>query len=252
MKIFFLILLSYFYVSCNKEKLNNLVPKWKNRELTKSVSFITKKDSIHVLSFKEVLSIKKLNTILINDYFKRNFELKIDKFYESDSIYIYSIKILNNNLSNSFKKDYIVLDIKNKKTQYIIPLEINKIFNIDKKLMFGGIYNYREFDYYIIYKIENDIVSCELNTQDINGKTIIVGYYKDDECIDYTPDEFLFCNDAKSNEVLFKGRIDNYCKDGTDRFDNSVLNNRIESTICFRYVDSKWVYEKEKSNYYFW
>lgn len=58
--------------------------------------------------------------------------------------------------------------------------------------MFGGIYNYREYDYYVIYKIENKKISSELDTRNINGKTIVIGYYKDDECIDYLPDRFPF------------------------------------------------------------
>lgn len=250
--LYFFILLSSFFISCKKEICNNSVSVVKNKELQNNENSKTKQDSLNVLSFEEVLSIKKLKTILKTDFFKRNFKLKINKYYESDSIYIYSIKILNDNLSNDFKKDYIVIDIKNKKTQYIIPLEINQIFNIDKKLMFGGIYNYREYDYYIIYKIEDYMISCELNTQDINGKTIIIGYYKDDECIDYSTDRFYFNYDEIKKEILFKGIMDNYCKEGVDRFENSVLSKRIESTIFFKYNDSKWVYENEKSNYYFW
>jgi hypothetical protein len=244
-------LLSFLFVSC-KNGIENSTPTTKNKILQNTISFPENKDSLNVLSFVEVLSSEKLDTILKTNFFKRDFSLEIKKYFKSDSICIYSIKVLNNNLSNDFKKDYVVVDVKIKKTQYIFQLEINQIFEIDKSLMFGGIYNYREYDYYVIYKIENKKISSELDTRNINGKTIVIGYYKDDECIDYLPDRFPFYYDAVRKKILFEGIINNYCKNGTNRFENSKINSTVKSTIYFKHDNSSWLFEKEKSNYYFW
>ena len=209
-------------------------------------------NSIMVLSSIENLSIEKLRTVLNNDFFKKKYNLKIKVYYQSEKIYIYSIDVLDNNLPNILKKNYVVINMINLKTQYIIPIEVNHVFNIDDSLFFGGIYNYREYDYYSIYQINDNGFNCRLDTKNINNNSIIIGYYKDDECIDYIPNRFNFNYDTLKNEISFKGVLNDYCEPGVDRLDNSSLKRKIETKIYFKYENSVWIYEKNKSNYLFW
>lgn len=243
---------SYLLVSCNNSNHNTSTVSIDKEDVEDKVVNIKNQDSIEILSKIKNMSVERLNTVLNTNYFRNNYLLRISKNYESKSADIYAVKLVNDNIPNNIKKDYLVIDNKNKQFQYIISLEINQVFNYDGTIMFGGFYNYREYEYYMIYKIQNDIITNEFDSRNVNGNSIIVGYYKDDECIDYRPDRFTFHYDTQIKEIVFKGFIDNYCTEVVDRFSNSVIDRKYETIIYFSYTKSQWIYQSSKSRYYFW
>lgn len=247
-----LIIISAFFSTCREEKNHTLATTQFQKEPYTNENLEKQENSIIILSHISNFGIKKLQNILINDFFEMQVDAEVKVYFESSEFCIYSVDILNDNLPNALKNKYVVIDLKDIKTQYIIDLEINQFFKINNEVMFGGFYNYREYDYYRIYNIKNTKIISKLDTRNIEKKSIIVGYYKDDECIDYLPDRLNFRFDITRKEILFEGIIDNYCKLGADRFENSSLQKRIESIIYFKYSDSEWIYDQKKSNYFFW
>lgn len=250
MRILFYFILSYLFTGCGKDNTSSTDLTGMNVE-NKGFN-LQNQESIEILSNLEYMSIKELHILLNDRFFKNKYLLNVNKYYESKKIDIYTVKLKNNNLPNNIKKNYVVVDIKEKQLQYILPIEISQMFSIDKTIMFGGIYNYREYEYYSIYKIQNGMIINELNSRDIKGKSIIIGYYKDDECIDYRQDRLKFYYNSQKREILFKGMIDNYCLEGFDRFSNSIVKKKYEAKVYFTYTKSKWIYETSKSEYYFW
>lgn len=178
---------------------------------------------------------------LDNKFFPYQYTLK--NFYKDDDISVYSIKLYEN-IPNNLKRDYIVIDILEESIQYLIPIEINQVFKIDNQIMLGGFYNIREYDYYHIYKLENESIDIVLDTYNISDNSIAVGYYKDDECQDYIPDRLNFHYNNHYRKIYFEGKILDYCEDGTDRNENDNIRNIKNIYLSFIYKNRQWVYEK--------
>lgn len=176
---------------------------------------------------------------LDNKFFPYQYTLK--NFYKDDDISVYSIKLYEN-IPNNLKRDYIVIDILEESIQYLIPIEINQVFKIDNQIMLGGFYNIREYDYYHIYKLENESIDIVLDTYNISDNSIAVGYYKDDECQDYIPDRLNFHYNNHYRKIYFEGKILDYCEDGTDRNDDNIRNIK-NIYLSFIYKNRQWVYK---------
>lgn len=180
---------------------------------------------------------------LNNIFFRYQYTLK--SFYKDSDIIVYSIKLYENiPIPNNIKRDYIAIDIIERGIQYLIPIEINQIFKIDNQMMLGGFYNIREYDYYHIYKLENESIDMVLNTYNISDNSIAVGYYKDDECQEYIPNRLNFHYNNHYRIIYFEGKILDYCEDGVDRNDNDNIRNIKNTHLSFIYKNRQWVYEK--------
>lgn len=250
-KLSLLVLIICSFIGC-QHKSQKLTSTTIGEVATNSLDFSMNQDEITILSRINKLSIRQLVNVLRKDFFIFNLELQVNRYYESADINIYTVKVVNDDIPTNQRKDYTVVDLRKKGIQYIIPLEINQLFLIDEKLMFGGIYNYREYDFYAIYKLEDDTIFSEINSRDINGKRIIIGYYKDDECQDYYPNRFYFDYKKETKEISFNGVIDSYCKPGTDRFEHNTVVKSVKSIIYFSYQNSEWTFNHEKSMYDDW
>lgn len=198
------------------------------------------------------LNSEVIKSILNKTYFKNNPELRVELQKKvRNSVDIYSVKLLGS-LPTSLNDDYTLINIKSQGLQYLLPIEFNHYFNFDDKTMIGGIYSYREFEYYFIYEIEKGFLKLVLDTRNINGKQVKVGYYKDDECIDYKPDRLDFDFDNHHNELRFRGLFMIYCREGADRQDDSNPIEEKSINVVIRYHERKWQYFDSKSNYLFW
>lgn len=200
---------------------------------------------------KNDLDLKTIEGILSRKYFtKTQFSVEL-KEVPANNISVYLVK-LSGSLSTSLNDTYTFIDFRDQQLQFLLPMAYNQFYKIDNQIMIGGVYSYREFDYYFIYKLNTNFLKLVLDTRSIGGERMRIGYYTDEECVDYIPDRLNFEYNKELQEIHFKGKAKVYCGDGKDRTENDRVINEAALNLILRYHRGKWIFDKEKSNYFFW
>jgi hypothetical protein len=118
--------------------------------------------------------------------------------------------------------------------------------------MIGGIYASREYEYYSIYELDTNNLKRIFDTNKPDGQRIVTGYFKDDECIDYTPDRLHFQYNKQTNDILFTGNATRYCQEGRDRAKYDKIIECIPVKLLFHYNKATWVLDEKSSHYFTW
>lgn len=246
MKTILLILLTSFsFVGCTnhpKEKITEKVGTMKKIDIFG--------DIIHRLPIDSPITSDKYEIAkwLIDNYFQGK-QIDINLIKASEGIEIFKIEI-KGEIATSIPRHYTLINA-HRKNSYLLPIEFNKLININREIMFGGIYNYREYDFYFIYSIVGKDLKLTFDSRKVNKEGIKIGYYADNSCIEYKPNRLMFNYDDKTS-IFFYGVIKKFCKDGQDR--TSEKNQPItEDKVSIRldYDGKSWVYNTN-SNYKFW
>lgn len=190
----------------------------------------------------------KLTTWLINNYFHGK-PIDINLAETSKGIKIFSIEVKVDRATNA-PRFYTFINA-SKENIYLVPMEFNRIIGVNNEIMFGGIYNYREYDYYFIYSIDGKDLKLTFDGRKINRKGLKIGYYGDDDCRECQPNRFLIKHDDKTS-ISFHGIIKKFCKDGQDRTSHQnkpIIEERV--FIRLDYNGKSWVYSTS-SDYAFW
>ena len=200
---------------------------------------------------KKDLDLKNIEGILSKKYFtKTQFSVEL-KEVPANNLNVYLVKLAGN-LPTSLNDTYTFIDFKDLQLQFLLPIEYNQFYKIANQIMIGGFYSYREFDHYFIYELNVNHLKLILDTRNIGEGNIRIGYYSDEECVDYIPDRLNFEYNKELQEIHFKGKAKVYCGDKKDRTENDKVINEAALNLILRYHQERWIFDKEKSNYYFW
>ncbi|PLK44209.1 hypothetical protein [Emticicia sp. TH156] len=245
MKLLFCkLILIIFFVSCNYKRDDN-------------ASYISKTNEDEILELpinlknspnKQMAIRKWLN----ENYFRINADIKIEEI--DDSVNLLSIfKIsFNGGHAYSFNNFYSLIYFKKDNKSYLIPIEYLQSYKINGIHMLGGVYSKREFEYYLIYALKDNILEIILDSRKQGKYGLKIGYFRDDDCIVYKPNRFLYNFDNKNNTIKFTGTILDYCKPNFDR--DTSQKKPIKSkdiTIEYIFTGTQWMYSG-KSDYIFW
>jgi hypothetical protein len=174
-------------------------------------------------------------------------EIRNDKY----SISVYKL-ILSNDSPTSLNKKYSIVYFEKSNMSFLIPIEFNKIIQLDKEQMIGGYKESREYEFYYIYVLKLKTLKLVMDTSKDCDYGVKVGYFRNDECFEYVPNRFNCEIYNNNNEIRFVGKIKNYCKPNIDRDENNLIPLEIiNSQIIYKYSKSKWIFQKE-SNYKCW
>ncbi|WP_207514192.1 hypothetical protein [Longitalea luteola] len=200
---------------------------------------------------KDDLDLKSIEEILRKKYFTRTqFSVEL-KEVPAHNISVYLVK-LTDSPPTVLNDTYSFIDFRDQRMQFLLPIKYNQFYGIDNQIMIGGVYSYREFDYYHIYKLDTNFLKLVLDTRSIGGEKICIGYYIDEECVDYIPDSLHFHYNKELDEIHFKGVAKVYCRDGMDRSGNAKVINEAALNVILRYRAGKWIFDKGRSSYFFW
>lgn len=194
----------------------------------------------------------KLDTSTIAKWLIDNYllgrKLHVDLAKTLKDMSIFKIRV-KGEVATSVRRDYTFITIRNKNS-YLLPVEFNQFININDKMMFGGIYNYREFDYYFIYEIIGEKLKRTFDSRKVKTG-VKIGYYRDDECVEYYPKRLVFDNEKKTS-IFFRGIVKNFCRKGQDRMiQQKQPLTKEEISIRIDYNGEFWVYN-DSSKYKFW
>ncbi len=207
-------------------------------------------DKINRLPMESAIALdkSKLTTWLINNYFHGK-TIDIDLAETSKGIEIFKIEI-KGDIATNVPRHYTFINA-SKENGYLVPIEFNKVINVNNEIMFGGIYNYREYDYYFIYSIDGKDLRLTFDSRKINKEGLKIGYYRDDECREYQPNRLMIKYDNKAS-ISFYGIIKKFCNDGQDRTSQQTQPISKEKVfIRLDYNGKSWVYNTN-SDYEFW
>ena len=113
------------------------------------------------------LDISTITKWLIDNYFfGRKLHVDLVKTVKEVSIFKISVK---GELATSVHRDYTFITMGNKNS-FLLPIEFIQFSDIDDKMMLGGIYNYREFDYYFIYDIIGEKLTRTFDSRKIKDR----------------------------------------------------------------------------------
>jgi hypothetical protein len=148
---------------------------------------------------------------------------------------------LDDSYPTSLPHLYTVVYLEKEKLCFLLPIDLNYSSILDGTLMLGGFYDRRENEYYRMYSFGKRVLHVAMDTQKATGEEPAkVGYFRDDECIDYVPDRLLF--QQRENEIHFVGAIDYYCDGGKDRDVNAdvkpIRSERVD--MAFRCEQGVW------------
>jgi hypothetical protein len=209
-------------------------------------------DTVNSISKRSTeLTIKEIEDLLHEKYFKG---IKLNVIPENSvtgKLNIYSVK-LTGGLPTALHTIYTFLDVKEKHLQFLLPVEFNQLYEIEDRIMIGGIYTSREYEYYSIYELDSDMLKRIFDTNNEGEQRMVIGYYKDEECIDYTPNRLRFQYDEQTHDILFAGNASRYCEEGRDRFKDDKVIERIRVKFVFHYKKGRWHLDKSKSRYFTW
>jgi hypothetical protein len=197
------------------------------------------------------LTIREVEELLHEKYF-RGIELSVTPEKSvTGKLNIYTVK-LTGSLPTALHTVYTFVDVREKHLQFLLPIEFNQLYEIENRIMIGGIYASREYEYYSIYELDSNRLKLIFNTNNPGGQRIIIGYFADDECIDYTPNRLQFQYNKQTNEILFTGNAARYCEEGRDRAKDDKIVERITVKLVFHYKKGTWELDKKKSHYFPW
>ena len=170
---------------------------------------------------------------------------------------IYSVVVYEISLSydspTSLNKKYSIIYNRKLNTSFLVPFEFNRLFRCNKELMIGGYKESREYEFYQIYALKNKTLKLVMDTSKDCDYGIKVGYYRNDECLEYISNRFT-CSMSSTDQIEFIGKIKNYCKVNVDRNVNDLKPLTITNIkIIYKYsnIKSKWILHKG-SNYKCW
>lgn len=255
MKIKLIIMLIFILSSISWSQ--NLNDKTKIKKKSDKINITSnEEDKITKLSInlKKIKNKKKyLSNWFLKNYLKNQEDFKIKELYiKKHSVLIYKIS-LSNYSPTSLNKQYSIIYFQKSNLCFIIPIIYNKIIFYDNNLMIGGFKESREFQYYSVYLLKNSELSKVMDSSEDCDYGIKVGYFRNDECYEYSPNQFEV-ETFNENEIRFNGVIKKYCKLNTDRDENvKVPLEIIDSQIIYKYSikESKWIFQK-KSIYSCW
>lgn len=197
------------------------------------------------------LTIGEVEDLLHEKYF-RGIELNVTPQKSiKGKLNLYVVKLMGE-LPTALHTVYTFVDVSEKHLQFLLPIEFNQLYEIENHIMIGGIYTSREYEFYSIYELDNNMLKRIFDTNNPGGQRIIIGYFKDDECIDYDPDRLRFKYNEQTNDMIFTGNAKRYCEKGRDRFKNDKILERITVKLVFHYKKGTWELDKKKSNYFTW
>lgn len=225
-----------------KDRLRNI------KQINDSINIYSEKVTRLNINLKKYKNKKMfLENWFLNNYIGIKVKISIEEINDiKRSVLIYKIS-LSNDLPTSLNKKYSVVYLKKLNMCFLIPIEYNKLNQINKDLMIGGYRENREFEYYYIYQFKKDFLKLIMDTSKDFEYGIKVGYFRDDECLEYLPNRFNF-QIIDNKEIRFIGKINNYCKPNMDRDENDTIPLDItNSKIIYKYSKSKnrWIYQKE-------
>ncbi|OQP45306.1 hypothetical protein [Niastella populi] len=163
---------------------------------------------------------------------------------------IYSVQVTGD-LPTAQPTEYTFIDVRETHLQFLLPIEFNQLYEIEGRIMIGGIYTSREYEYYSVYEL-GSYMNVIFTTNIPGRERIVTGYFKDDECIDYIPDRLRFQFNRQTNDILFTGNARRYCQEGRDRAKNDKVIESITLKLVFHYKNSTWELDKKKSHYFAW
>jgi hypothetical protein len=196
------------------------------------------------------LTIKEVEDLL-HEYFGRIELTVIPQKGLTEKLNIYAVTLMGE-LPSALHKEYTFIDVIDKHLQFLLPVEFNQLYEIEDRIMIGGIYASREYEYYSIYELGRYSLNRVFDTNKAGGERIVIGYFKDDECIDYDPDRLLFRYNEQTNDILFTGNAGRYCMEGRDRVKNDKIIERISLKLIFHYKKGMWELDKKRSHYFSW
>lgn len=162
----------------------------------------------------------KLKCWVRDKYLKTTKEISIEEKYIYINEYkIYSI-LLEDEFPTSLNKCYTILYRESDKCFFFVPINFDKFIINDNSITLSGFYEYREYDYYIIYSLHGNLLIERLDSQRY-GMEGLVGFHRDDECIEYFPRKYI--SKVYCNSIVFEGVIKNYCKKYADRFPEDTV-----------------------------
>lgn len=196
------------------------------------------------------LDVEGVEDILSKKYFtKVRFSVELQNA-PSKNISVFLVK-LTGSCPTSLNDTYTFIDFRDQHLQFLLPIEYNQFYKIDNQMMVGGFYSNREFDYYFIYELNTNFLKLILDTRNIGGEKIRIGYYTDEECVDYIPDRLNFQYNMELQETHFSGLANVYCSDGKDRTVGDKVVKKTDLHVILRYHQGMWTFDKVKSNYLF-
>lgn len=245
MKLLFCkLLIIVFLISCNYKRNESLG----NISQTNQDEILELPINLKEYPDKQIAIRKWFN----ENYFKTDIDIKIEEIDDSDNLLsIFKISF-NGEHSNSLNDFYSLVYFQKNNKAYLIPIEYIQSYKINNVFMLGGIYSKREFEYFLIYALEDDTLRTVLDSRKQGDYGLKIGYFRNDDCIEYKPNRFLYNFNARNNTIEFTGMILNYCKPKFDR-DTSQKEPIDSQNIKVEYVfaNNQWNYSS-KSNYVFW
>jgi len=190
----------------------------------------------------------KLTTWLIANYFHGK-PIDINLAETSGNIGIFNIEV-KGDLATNAPRYYTFINA-SKENSYLVPIEFSRLLHVNNEIMFGGIYNYREYDYYFIYSVDGKDLKLTFDSRKINKEGLKIGHHRDDDCRKYQPNRFMIKYDDKTS-ISFHGVIKIFCKDGQNRTSQQTPPIKEEKVfIQLDYNGKSWVYNTN-SEYEFW
>ena len=250
MKSLLFIVVGILMLSCSEvnQKPQQQVPQEKKQIIDILDSVLYRIDLKKNISINDTLLIKWFK----EEYLQMDFPVEISKSnITKTGIEIYDVR-LTGEAPNILPRKYTFIYKTNNNSLFLLPIEINYLFNINSNEMAGGYYNYREFDYYQIFRIEDTVMRRILDSREVDNNEVRVGYYRNDECIEYSPQRLIFNYNPQSHLISFSGNMKNFCEGKKDRSPKTQKPFEVKKTkINFSFIKSDWVYDRN-SNYYFW
>ncbi|NBA87976.1 hypothetical protein GVN16_19555 [Emticicia sp. CRIBPO] len=230
------------FMSCNKHKNEDQAVLQNQKEVLK-LPISLKKQSNKQKAIREWL-----DQYYFHGYAKYNIE-EINDSITSATIFKIS---LNGSYPNMLKNSYSVIYLEGSDISFLIPIEFVDSYKINNQEMIGGIYSYREFEYFIIYHINNNDITLALDSRTEGKYGLKTGYFRNDECIEYKPERLDYHYDKSTHAISFTGMIFNYCEKGLDRNKNQIKSlDSQKVNIEYTFTVGKWVLSKP-SDYNSW
>jgi hypothetical protein len=251
---FLYILISFSCGPAQSDTANGIVPKNETANATvpqkEGVDIFL--DTVSSISKRSTeLTIKEVEGLLHEKYFKGIEFSVISEKGVTGKLNMYTVKLIGE-LPTALHRIYTFLDVKEKHLQFLLPIEFNQLYEIENRIMIGGIYTSREYEFYSIYELDSNILKRIFDTNKPEGQRIVTGYFKDEECVDYKPDRLLFQYNKQTNDLLFTGNAKRYCQPDRDRAKDDKVIEPIRLKLVFHYKKGTWELDKKKSHYFTW
>lgn len=198
-----------------------------------------------------VLTVKEVEGLLHEKYFTAAEFRVTPRQSVTGKLNIYSVQ-LTGDIPTALHPVYTFIDISDKHLQFLLPIEFNQLYQINDRIMIGGIYALREQEYYSVYAPDSTVLKRIFDTGNTGGERIMTGYFTDDECIDYTPDRLHFQYNKQTNDILFTGNAKKYCRPGRDRAKGNKAIESMQLKLVFHYNNATWELDKKQSHYLTW